>query len=83
LHPIRLEIKRSGRWIIGVTRQDLASQTFYVRAPEGAKRMMLEFDVSRTWRPSDFGGTDQRSLGMSIYEWTFVAEPPRGSVQIQ
>lgn len=83
LHPIRLEIKRSGRWIIGVTRQDLASQTFYVRAPEGAKRMMLEFDVSRTWRPSDFGGTDERALGMSIYEWTFVSEPPRGFVQIQ
>jgi len=81
--PIRVEIKRSGRWIIGVTRQDLSEQTWYVRAPEGAKRMMLEFEVSRTWRASDFGGKDTREVGMFIRDWTFVQAPPRGAVLIQ
>ena len=47
-----------------------------------AARLMLEFDVNRTWRPSDSGGSDDRELGVFVHAWSFVKEPPRNSVVI-
>lgn len=82
-HTVRLEVRRLGRTIIAVTLPDTAEQTWYVKAPEGAARMMLEFDVNRTWRPSDFSGTDTRQLGVAVSDWTFVQDVPRNAVVIQ
>jgi hypothetical protein len=34
--------------------------------PEGARSVEAELQVSRTWRPADFGGSDRRELGAGI-----------------
>jgi hypothetical protein len=40
--------------------------TIGVLLPEGVTSVEAQLDVSRTWRPSDFGGTDSRALGAGI-----------------
>ncbi len=82
--PVALEIKREGKTIITVTRNDVSPMTWYVAAPVGPARMMLEFTVSRTWQPADYGATgDRRELGVSVDDWTFVDSPPSGAVVIR
>lgn len=68
-NPVTLVIRRLGKKIVSVTRISDAPETWYVKAPTGQKRMMLEFDVSRR--------------GVGVDDWTFVAAPPRGAVEIR
>ena len=83
-NPVALEVRRRGKSILTSTRAESGPQTWYVKAPVAEKRMMLEFDVSRTWRPSAPGsGGDDRELGVAVDDWTFVAAPPPGAVVIR
>lgn len=82
--PIRLDVRRRGKSIVSVTRTSAAPDTWYVRAPAGEKRMMLEFAVSRTWRPADAGvAGDDRERGIAVDDWMFVDRPPFGAVLIR
>lgn len=81
-NPLHFEVRRQGKVIIAGIRLSPAEDTWYVKVPDGAKRMMLEFKVSRTWRPSDHGGSDTREVGLRIHDWTFVKDPPRGAIAI-
>ena len=42
--------------------------------PEGQTRVVFDTEVSRTWRPADFGKPDQRELGAAV-EADFVGTP--------
>jgi hypothetical protein len=42
--------------------------------PPGQRRVVFDTDVSRTWRPSDFGKSDTRELGLAV-EADFVGTP--------
>ena len=46
---------------------------------------MIQIDVDRTWRPSDFGDSaDTVPRGVAVRPWTFSdADPPKGSVTIE
>ena len=58
--------------------------TWYVQNADAAKRMMLEFDVSRAWRPSDYSGSrDRRELGVMVDDFSFVNDPPPGAIVIR
>lgn len=82
--PIRLEIRRHGKAIVAITRQDVSPITWYVQNTEAANRMMLEFDVSRAWRPSDYSASrDRRELGVMVDDFSFVNEPPSGAIVIR
>lgn len=81
-NPLRFEVRRHGKVIIAGIRLSPAEDTWYVKVPQGATRMMLEFNVSRTWRPSDSGGTETRPVSLRVNDWTFVNEPPRGAIAI-
>jgi hypothetical protein len=37
----------------------------------GKTHMVIETEISRMWRPSDFGRRDQRLLGLSVRDWTW------------
>lgn len=82
--PVRLEVRRHGKKVIAVTRQDASAVTWYLENSDQATRMMLEFDVSRGWRPSAYGvAHDDRDLGVIVSDWTFVSSPPPGAVVIR
>lgn len=78
-NPVPFEVFRRGKSILKVTRATAEPQTWYVKAPAGQQRMMLEFTVGRTWRPSS---ADDRELGVAVNDWTFVAAPPPGATVI-
>ena len=42
--------------------------------PEGQTRVVFDTEVSRVWRPSDYGQTDDRELGVAV-ETDFVGTP--------
>ena len=42
-----------------------------IPAHPGRTHMVVETEVSRLWRPSDFGQRDRRDLGLSIRDWTW------------
>lgn len=42
-----------------------------IPAPPGQTHLVVETEISRTWRPSDFGREDPRELGLSIRDWTW------------
>jgi hypothetical protein len=42
-----------------------------IPATPGRTHMVLETEIDRTWRPSDFGRNDRRELGLSIRDWVW------------
>ena len=42
-----------------------------IPAHPGRTHIVVETEVSRVWRPSDFGQKDRRDLGLSIRDWTW------------
>ena len=75
--PVHVRIGDESGRLVDEWLHDTASHTVYVRidgwAPAqavgsdaGARRLMLEAWVDRTWRPSLTGGTDTRDLGVGI-----------------
>ena len=42
-----------------------------IPAPPGQSHIVVETEISRTWRPRDFGRDDPRELGLSIRDWTW------------
>jgi hypothetical protein len=37
----------------------------------GRSHLVIETEISRTWKPTDFGRNDSRTLGLSVREWTW------------
>ena len=42
-----------------------------IPAPPGQTHIVVETEISRMWRPRDFGRPDSRELGLSIRDWTW------------
>lgn len=79
--PVSVRVWRDRESVLQVTLSDATPVTRYVPVPEGRPRMILRFDVDRTWRPSDGGAADTRELGVAVADWVFVERPPEiGSV---
>jgi hypothetical protein len=74
--PVRAEVWRDGEPIINRRLRHGERVVQYVRVPGGNKRFVLEAEVDRTWRPSDYGQQDTRELGLAM-RWEFVDSPPR------
>jgi hypothetical protein len=81
-NPITVTVSGSRGRILRVVRRDGVAITRYIRTPPAPSRMMIEIDVSRTWRPSDFNSSDVRRLGVAVDEWSFVTAPPPGATVI-
>jgi len=81
-HGIVIKVWRGPDSILRIVRRDNSTMTRYIRAPRSPGTMMVEIQVSRTWRPVDFGGDDSRDLGVGVDEWTWVNAPPRGGITI-
>ena len=73
-HPVKVRITTPCQTLVDEfrTNSDVNARAFEL--PEGQTRVVFETDVSRTWRPADFGKGDRRDLGVAV-EADFVGTP--------
>lgn len=70
-NPVRLKVWCEGRVVIDTRLTSNEPVAATVAAPTGLKQVLLDVEVGRTVRPSDFGGTDSRELGV-LMKWVFL-----------
>jgi hypothetical protein len=81
--PVEVKVWRDDDLVLRLRRRSDVLATRYICVPPGRKMMRMQVEVSRTWRPSDYGrGTDQRELGVAVGKWTFVYDPPRHTLVV-
>jgi hypothetical protein len=73
-HPVRLRIATPCQTIVDRVFTDMSVDGQALELPEGQSRVVFDTEVSRTWRPTDFGKPDQRDLGAAV-EADFIATP--------
>lgn len=81
--PLEVKLWRDRSLILRVLRRDGSPIRRYVRMHDGASWVMLQIETDRTWRPSDYGATDTRELGVTVAPWTWVNRPPAGAITIE
>jgi len=72
--PVRLRITTPCQTIVDRFFTDMSVDGQALELPEGQSRVVFDTEVSRTWRPMDFGKPDQRELGAAV-EADFIATP--------
>jgi hypothetical protein len=72
--PVRLRITTPCQTIVDRLFMDGSVDGQALELSEGQNRVVFDAEVSRTWRPSDFGKPDQRELGAAV-EADFVGTP--------
>jgi hypothetical protein len=72
--PVKLRITTACQTLVDEFRTDSAVNAQAFELPEGEDRVIFETDVSRTWKPSDNGESDTRTLGAAI-EADFIGTP--------
>jgi hypothetical protein len=78
--PVEIKVWRDDDLVLRLRRRGEGVATRYVCVPPGRKMMRMQVEVSRTWRPSDYGrGTDRREHGVAVGKWTFVFDPPKNA----
>ena len=71
-HPVRLRITTPCQTIVDRLFTDMSVDGQALELAEGQTRVVFDTEVSRTWRPTDFGKLDQRELGAAV-EADFIA----------
>ncbi|MGE3705509.1 MAG: O-antigen ligase family protein [Vicinamibacterales bacterium] len=69
-NPVNLTLWCEGREVLDTRVASNEPVTKMVPVPEHLKQVLIEARVSRTVRPSEYGGTDTRELG-AIVKWDF------------
>ncbi len=74
-NPVHARVWLGRTLVIDTVLKTGAPVVKYVEVPEGRPRVVIETEVNRTVWPRDFGGDDQRELGLLV-GWRFVDAPP-------
>jgi hypothetical protein len=77
--PVEVKVWRNHDLILRLNRRSDFPVTRYVRVPEGQDRMMIEIEVSRTWKPA---GVNQRERGVAVAKWELFDVPPPREIGI-
>jgi hypothetical protein len=72
--PVNVRVSRDGERIVDRTLRRGARLTEYVPVPNG-RFFVIEAEVDRTFRPSDYGTDDSRDLGLAM-TWEFHPRRP-------
>ena len=73
-HPVKVRITTDCQTLVDEFLTDDSVDARAFEIPPGQRRVVFDTDVSRTWRPSDFGKSDTRELGLAV-EADFVGTP--------
>jgi hypothetical protein len=85
-NPVHVRVSINRELILDVNRRGSFPITRWIRMPPVyGTPMMMQIDVNRTWRPSEFGDpTDHQERGVAIREWSFLDDdPPKGSITFE
>jgi len=65
-HPVKVRVTTPCQTLVDelLTDADVKGRGFEL--PEGQSRVEFDTEVSRTWRPADFGEADRRELGLAV-----------------
>lgn len=70
-NPVQVRVWADSKLVYSGDLKRSASITVDIPATPGAKNLVLETWISRTWRPSDYGRGDRRQLGLSVRDWAW------------
>lgn len=70
-NPVGLKVWCEGHVVIDTRLTSNEPVVATVAAPTGLRQALIDVEVGRTVRPSDFGGTDARELGV-LMKWAFL-----------
>jgi hypothetical protein len=73
-HSVKVRVTTPCQTLVDEVLTDAEVNGRAFQLPEGQSRVVFDTEVSRTWRPADFGTTDPRELGMAV-EADFVGTP--------
>jgi len=65
-HPVKVRVETPCQTLVDEFLTDAAVDERSYELPEGQSRLVFDTEVSRTWRPSDFGKADRRELGLAV-----------------
>ena len=74
--PLHVKVWLRGRLAIDATVADSRPVTYYLRLAPQEHGVAIETWVDRTWRPSDAGEPDSRTLGIALADAPPVCCPP-------
>ena len=75
--PLGVKVWRDRDLVLDLHRTNGAPDTYYLAAPSGHNRMLIEIAVSRTMR--EVNDRQNRERGVAVEQWTFVDRPPAGA----
>ena len=73
-HPVKVRITTTCQTLVDefLTDETVNGRAFEI--PADQRRVVFDIEVSRTWRPSDYGKADTRELGLAV-ETDFIGSP--------
>ena len=69
--PVHVRVWVDGKIVYDDELKRSASIVRDIPAPPGQSHIVVETEISRMWRPRDYGRNDSRELGLSIRDWTW------------
>jgi hypothetical protein len=83
--PVQVKVSINRKVILRVSRRGNFPVTRWIRMPAYGTLLMIQINVDRTWRPADFGNSDdQQERGVAVRGWSFSDEdPPKGSITFE
>jgi hypothetical protein len=73
-HSVKVRVTTPCQTLVDESLTDAEVNGRAFQLAEGQSRVVFDTEVSRTWRPADFGTADPRELGMAV-EADFVGTP--------
>lgn len=68
-HPVRVRVRADSKIVYDGDLKRSAAIFLDIPAVAGQSHMVIETEISRMWRPKDFGRDDPRVLGLSVRDW--------------
>jgi hypothetical protein len=82
--PVVVRVWRNDTLILTLPRRSDFPLERWIRLPDHERYVGLRIEVSRTWRPADFGrGADREERGVEVGKWEFVYWTPQGAVTVE
>ncbi|MDP2318560.1 MAG: O-antigen ligase family protein [Acidobacteriota bacterium] len=69
--PVHVRIWADSRLVWDDDLRRSAAIFLDIKPSEGKTHLTIETEISRMWRPADFGREDRRVLGLSVRDWTW------------
>lgn len=69
--PVHVRIWADSRLVWDEDLKRSAAIFLDIKPSEGKTHLVIETEISRMWRPTDFGRSDRRILGLSVRDWTW------------